>query len=90
MAVRIGGYFMKKCQVSRRVQRVVADILVQLLACEDLDDVVEVVKKTYDDYMLMDDPFTGLPCSCFDYSQLSLEYDKQMMIDKYGHCDGLE
>ena len=50
----------------------------------------EFVKTVMQDYQPHDDPFTHLPCSSKEYAENSLEYRKQTMIERYGHCDGLE
>lgn len=30
------------------------------------------------------------PCAPEEYCKNRLEYDRQTMIERYGHCDGLE
>lgn len=50
----------------------------------------EFYNKIMEEYNLMKDPFTHLPCTPEEYAKNSLEYDRQTMIEKYGHCDGLE
>lgn len=81
---------MKKSAVTRGMQRAVSDVLNRILSCTDIDDIAVVVQQACEDYMLEHDPFTGLLCSRYDYVQSCLKYDKQTMIDKFGHCDGLE
>lgn len=80
----------KKPKISNKTQRIVAEILTQFVFTKNMDDVMRVWKEIYEEYGLCDDPFTQTPCSTEDYCKNSLEYDKQIMIEKYGHCDGLE
>lgn len=72
------------------IQRIVADILTQFMFVRTMDDVHRVWKNVYEQYDLCDDPFTGCPCSNEDYADNSLEYQRQAMIERFGHCDGLE
>ena len=73
-----------------RIQRVVADILTQFMFVRTMEDVHRVWQSIYDDYDLCDDPFTGCPCSNEEYADNNIEYQRQAMIERYGHCDGLE
>ena len=41
-------------------------------------------------YELLEDPFTGLPCTIKEYCKSRVEYDRQCMFEKYGHCDGID
>lgn len=75
---------------SKRDQKVVAEILTQFMFTKNMDDVMRVWKQVYEEYGLCDDPFTHTPCTPEEYCKNRLEYDKQTMIEKYGHCDGLE
>lgn len=80
----------KKWKVTERDSKIAAQILSQFLFTSDMDEVTKVWNNIYKMYGLCDDPFTHLPCSPGDYAKSSLEYDKQCMIEKYGHCDGLD
>ena len=71
-------------------QRVAADILTSLYFLTSKDDFETLCKDIYERYELNKDPFTGLPCSDKDYFDNCLEYDRQVMMEKYGHCDGLD
>lgn len=77
-------------KVTKRDQRVAAEILTQFMFINTMDEVMKVWKQVYEQYGLCDDPFTGTPCTPEEYCENRLEYDKQTMIEKYGHCDGLE
>lgn len=72
------------------IQRIVADILTQFMFVRTMEDVHRVWRNIYNDYDLCDDPFTGCPCSNEEYADNNLEYQRQAMIEMYGHCDGLE
>lgn len=86
-----------KSDVSRRVQRAVADVLSRILLCEDEDEVMKVITESIDDYMLKWDPISGLPCSVYDY-QCSLLKCREMFkspdcCDRYcncGSCDNFD
>ena len=76
--------------ITEHDQKLVTSILTKFMFAKDIDEVVKIWNEIFKEYELWHDPFTGCPC-CFDeYSKNSLEYDKQKMIEKYGHCDGLE
>lgn len=76
--------------VSNRTQRVVADILTKFMFTKTMDEVIKVWEEIYNEYGLCDDPFTHTPCSQVDWCKLRLEYDRQTMMERYGHFDGLE
>ena len=73
-----------------RIQRVVAEILTQFMFTKDMDDMVDVWNNIFAEYELYYDPFTDTPCSAEEYQRNRAEYDRQTMVEKYGHCDGLE
>lgn len=76
-------------KLTEKEQRVAIDFLEELIFSN-----TKVPKGFFDKmmqkYELMNDPFTGLPCTPREYADNRLEYDKQTMMQKYGHCDGLE
>lgn len=71
-------------------QRLAAEILTAFMFVKDMDDLNKTWEHLYNEYELQDDPFTHCPCSIDDYYKFRLEYDRQTMMKKYGHCDGLE
>lgn len=71
-------------------QKVAAEILMEFMFTKNMDDVVKVWNEVFERFNLRSDPFTGCPCTPEEYYDNRLEYDKQTMIEKYGHCDGLE
>ena len=77
-------------RIAEREQHVAAEILTAFMFTNTMDDVKRVWNSIYDTYELFDDPFTLCPCSPKEYEENRLEYDKQAMIERYGHCDGLE
>ncbi|MDE6580532.1 MAG: hypothetical protein K2K41_08370 [Ruminiclostridium sp.] len=81
---------MKQPKITDNIQRVVADVLTQFMFTKNMDEVMKVWDDVYEQYGLCSDPFTDTPCSPKEYSKNKLEYEKQIMIDRYGHCDGLE
>lgn len=81
---------MGKSKITNKEQRVAAEILTQFMFTRTMKEVLDTWYNIYKEYGLHDDPFTHYPCSPEDYYKSKLEYDRQAMIDRYGHCDGLE
>ena len=81
---------MKRRKISERDRQVAAAILTEFMFVRDMDDVSKTWDDVYERYDLRDDPFTYAPVSPGEYAKSSLEYQKQVMIERYGHCDGLE
>jgi hypothetical protein len=77
-------------KITNTMQKVAADILTEFLFTSDMDDVIAAYDRVFQRYGLCDDPFTGCPCTPEEYCESQLEYEKQTMIAKYGHCNGLE
>lgn len=80
----------RKKQLTEKEQRVAAEILCDYIVSHNgngyQDEFAERVMKQYG---LYNDPFTKLPCTPKEYCKNSLEYDRQTMIERFGHCDGL-
>ena len=72
------------------MQKVAADILTQLMFTRNMDDVMKVYDNVKEQYNLFDDPFTGVPCTPEEWTESKLEYEKQVAIERFGHCDWLE
>lgn len=88
---------MKQKQITNTMQKVAADILgdFEILAMTHngpytFEEIWAIVQKHVDGYALCEDPFTGMICTSAEYAESSLEYDRQTMMERYGHCDGLE
>ena len=81
---------MKQPKITDKDQRIVADILIRFMFTKNMDEVTQFWNEIYEQYDLCSDPFTGTPCSTKEFSKNQLEYEKQIMIERYGHCDGLE
>jgi hypothetical protein len=79
---------MKK--ISDKEQRIVAEILTQFMFTKNMDDVMDVWNKIFEEYDLYSDPYTATPCSRKEYADNNVRYQKELMIQRYGHCDGLE
>lgn len=81
----------KKRKLTDKEQRVAASILTEyVIAHNDKGFNAEFFDSVMKDYELCKDPFTQLPCSPSEYADNSREYDRQTMIQRYGHCDGLD
>lgn len=77
-------------KITKTTQKVAIDILTQFMFTKDMDEVIKVWDNICKQYDLCQDPFTGCPCTLEEYCKNQIEYEKQTMIEKYGHCDGLE
>lgn len=77
-------------KTKEKIQRVVADVLTQFMFTRTMDEVMEVWNRIHEEYELCSDPFTNTPCSPEEYVNSKLEYERQVMMERYGHCDGLE
>lgn len=76
--------------ITNEMQEVASDILTVFMFVNNMEDFNKVWDDIYKKYQLNEDPFVGIPCSNKTYAENSLEYDKQLMIARYGHCDGLD
>jgi hypothetical protein len=72
------------------MQKVAADILMEFMFTRDMDEVIEAYSRVMKRYDLCEDPFTSCPCTPEEYCESQLEYERQIMIERYGHCDGLD
>lgn len=80
----------KKHKITNGEQKAAADILTRLIFAKNIKEVQFIIDEVYIYYELNIDPFTKLPCSNKEYAKNYIEYQKQAMMEKYGHCDGLE
>ena len=76
--------------ITDKEQRIVAEILTAFMFVKDMEEVHKVWENIYNSYALCDDPFTHCPCSSKEAIENQLEYERQVMMDRYGHCDGLD
>ena len=87
----------QKKKITHQMQKVSVDILgdfeVLMMTHNGpytFEEIWAIVQKHVDGYGLCEDPFTRMICTSKEWAENSLEYDKQIMMDCYGHCDGLE
>ena len=81
---------MKKKKIpTHKEQCIAAEILTAFMFCENMDEIHKAWDSIYEEYALCDDPFTHTPCSSKEAIENQSEYEKQIMIQRYGHCDGL-
>ena len=85
----------KRVKITDSMQKVAVDILSDLEAYMMMsenypEEVMQIYRKFYDKYELCDDPFVGLCCTTKEFFKQSHERDKQLMYERYGHCDGLD
>lgn len=77
-------------KITKTMQKVAANILMEFLCTSNMDEVVEAYSRVLERYDLCEDPFTSCPCTPEEYYDSQLEYERQTMIERYGHCDGLD
>ena len=77
-------------KITTRDQKVAADILTEFTFVNNMDEFWSAYNDIFKRYDLCDDPFTNLPISTEEYCKNKLSYEKQSMIEIYGHCDGLD
>lgn len=85
----------KKIVITNTMQKVAVDILGELEAYmmsvkEIPKEILEIFDKMFKKYELCNDPFTQMVCTTKEWAKNCLEYDKQIMMERYGHCDGLD
>lgn len=76
-------------KITKTMQKVAVDILMEFMFAQDMDEVIQAYDRVFKRYELYNDPFTHIPCTPEEHCKNSLEYEKQVMIERYGHCDGL-
>ena len=88
---------MKQKKITSTMQKVAVNILgdFEILVMTHngpytFDEIWDIVQKHVDGYGLCQDPFTRMICTSDEYVKNIVEYDKATMMEKYGHCDGLE
>ena len=88
---------MKQKKITHTMQQVAVDILQDfevLMMTHNgpysADEIWAIMEKHAKNYELCDDPFTRMWCTSKEYAENSLEYEKQLACDKYGHCDWLD
>lgn len=88
---------MKKKKITPTMQKVAVDILqdFEILVMTHngsytFEEIWDIVQKHVDGYGLCEDPFTSMICTSKEYAENSLEYEKQVAIERFGHCDWLE
>lgn len=77
-------------KITKMMQKVAADILMEFAFVRDDAEFFEAYQRVFKKYGLCEDPFTSCPCTPDEYYDSKLEYERQTMIERYGHCDGLE
>ena len=85
----------KQLKITNKMQEVAVDILSELEIFmmghkEVPEEIHQIFDKMYKKYQLCEDPFTLMVCTTKEWAKNSLDYDRQVMIERYGHCDGLD
>ena len=77
-------------KITKIMQKTAVDILMEFQCARNMEEVVEAYIRVFERYGLCEDPFTKCPCTPDEYYESGLEYERQTMIERYGHCDGLD
>ena len=77
-------------KITKNMQKVAADVLMEFMFARDMNEVIETYNRVFERYGLCEDPFTRCPCTPEEWCKSKLEYEKQTMIEQYGHCDGVD
>ena len=77
----------KKFRPTESAQKAVAEMITALGFAVSLEEIHEICNEMYKKYNLHDDPFTHLPCSDKEYSEMCEEYSRQSMIDRFGYYE---
>jgi hypothetical protein len=75
---------MNKHKITHKDQMIVSEILTRLMFARNMEDVITIWNGLYEEYDLRTDPFTTCPCSIKEYAKLIVEYENQIMDEKYG------
>ena len=81
---------MRKKPPTDKEQQIVAEILTAFMFVNDMEQMHKVWNDIYKRFALCDDPFTGCPCSSKEAIENQREKERQIMMERYGHYDGLE
>ena len=88
---------MKKKKITPTMQKVAVDILgdFEVLTMTHngpytFEEIWGIVRRHVNSYGLCKDPFTRMICTSQEAIENQLKYEKQIMMERYGHCDGLE
>ena len=81
---------MRKLKITDKDQRIVADVLNAFIFCDNMEEIIYNIELTAKIFCLGKDVYTGCYCSLKEECENRVQYQKDLMIDKYGHCDGLE
>lgn len=82
-------------KITKTMQKVAVDILedieIYMMTHDDTPDgIIQIFDRVFNEYGLCRDPFTGMVCTSEKWGKNQLEYERQIMIERYGHCDGLD
>ena len=81
---------MRKPKITNKDQEIVAEILNTFSFCNNIEEMFEEIDKFAKLYWLGKDPYSKCYCTSKEEQKYTLQYNRELMIEKYGHCDGLE
>ena len=74
-------------KITKEMQKVAFHILNHFEYINSMEELIEEFNKMRDYYGLCEDPFTRSVCLPEDYEKYCLEYNKQLMEEKFGYCE---
>ena len=82
-------------KITKTMQKVAVDILedieIYMMTHDDTPDgIVQIYDRVFNEYGLCRDPFTGMVCTSEEWGKNQLKYEKDIMMERYGHCDGMD
>ena len=82
-------------KITKTMQKVAVDILedieIYMMTHNDVpEEIDKLYDRVFDKYCLCRDPFTGMVCTSEEWGKNQLKYEKDIMMERYGHCDGLD
>ena len=74
-------------KITKSAQLAIKDILEELTMCNSFDDVWKVYYDMMIKYGLHEDPFTRFPVTDEEYGESCIEYNRQLMEEKYDYWE---
>ena len=82
-------------KITKTMQKVAVDILedieIYMMTHNDIpEEIDQLYDRVFEKYCLCRDPFTGMVCTSEEWGKNQLKYERDIMMERYGHCDGLD
>ena len=77
----------KERTITNTMKEVAVDILMDIIMANPTGLPEDFFTKIENRYNLQNDTFTKLPCTSKEYGKLNDEYNKQLMVERYGYVE---